>query len=285
MIARSVRVPARIKPLVIGSLAHQSFRSSLRKFVRDLLLEHRFACIPLHIPKAGVVEARWRSIAEELHSFREFTSLWRPERPYECACSRFATLLPVGSFSDSGHVAVAGHLLVGLSEVALATASANSNETVFPEKSTFVQAAQRSIHSFWKQNSIGTQPWGGAQSLRQRVHRWAANEWASHSTAVQNRRLISKYHVDELKNEYGSLVWHCSDHCYTQLVGYCPALYSHLLWKTFFASPDVFRTELTSASVAHVALQEAVPDIVRRSCRWAFRGKFDAVLPPAYCIP
>ena len=153
------------------------------------------------------------------------------------------------------------------------------------KKSTFVQAAQRSIHSFWKQNSIGTQPWGGAQALRQRVHRWAANEWASHSTAVQNRRLISKYHVDELKNEYGSLVWHCSDHCYTQLVGYCPALYSHLLWKTFFASPDVFRTELTSASVAHVALQEAVPDIVRRSCRWAFRGKFDAVLPPAYCIP
>ncbi len=47
--------PTMGKPLVIASLAHSGFLNSAKMSVRSSLHEHVEACVPLFIPKLGVV--------------------------------------------------------------------------------------------------------------------------------------------------------------------------------------------------------------------------------------
>ena len=65
---RGLPVPLSSAPLVLGCLAHSSSKANLRQLVRGLLLEHTEACIPLHIPKAGIVEGRWATLEHLFHS-------------------------------------------------------------------------------------------------------------------------------------------------------------------------------------------------------------------------
>lgn len=59
--------PSRPTPIVIGSLSHAAFKSSLCNFVRKLLSEYPNACIPLHIPRVSVVEGRWATLESKVN--------------------------------------------------------------------------------------------------------------------------------------------------------------------------------------------------------------------------
>eukprot|EP00973_Karenia_brevis_P000817 113490-Karenia_brevis.AAC.1 len=157
-----------------------------------------------------------------LHSFRDFTSKWTPGLKYKCVCHRFHDVLPSEAWSGDGHVAVPGSMLVGLSLQALIAASSNSRETIFPSKDRFANDLCSAVLEFWQANGLGTNCWGGDLVLCSRVRQWVDEQWPLHEKAMSVQRAVSETSINEIKGKFGDLVWHCDDHKYTQLVGYCP---------------------------------------------------------------
>ena len=262
---RGMSIPVGAPPLVIGALAHGSFRASLRKFIRGLVMEHKDACIPLHVPRVGIVEGRWKTLGSQVHNFRTFTRNWQQGEIYECVCSKHSGLHEK-AWSSDGHVAVPGHRLVDISSQAVALASRNSNDTLFPTQGVFKESLVAAALKFWRDNRMGMQPWGREKGLRDKLLAWVESQWPLHCQALHEQGEHVPREVREIRKVYGDLVWHCADHKHTCMVGYCPLLYSRLLASTFFENPEVFQVESFSPSVAHVILQQSLPSGLRGAC-------------------
>lgn len=191
MDARGMRVPGRTKPLIVGMLSHASLRNDLRNFVRTLLLEHREACTPLHAPRAGIVEEKWRPLDSFFHSFRKLTSRWCEGVDYPCVCAKYRHVLPSDAFSHDGHVAVSGYQLVGLPDAAALAISSNSRETMYPSQRHFSNHLRDAVSDFWNANGIGSHPWGGDVGLRDWVCQRADAQRAFHSRSVSGRQHLN----------------------------------------------------------------------------------------------
>ena len=221
---RDMIVPTSAQPLSLGALAHDSFRAHSKSFVKSLLQKHPEACIPLHIPEVGYVETKWRNLQDSLWGFKDFRS--RPKsmlRHCECVCARFRTILPSEAWSADGHVAMRGYLATDLSKYAHAAAASNSKETIFPSFDQFTVAVKRAVGEFWQSNHICAEPWEGKSGLEARAVKWARAEFRLHQIAARSKQFVCASHVEEIKSKYGDLVWHCEDHRYTRLVGFCPS--------------------------------------------------------------
>ena len=107
---RDLVIPSNAKPMVTGMLCHQLFKGSLKHFLSNTLGEHPEACIPLHIPKPGVVESKWKRLQDILWNFRKFTQGLHVDKRdgVHCVCERYRFLLPDSAWSADGHVAVSG---------------------------------------------------------------------------------------------------------------------------------------------------------------------------------
>lgn len=282
---RDMRVPGQSAALVIGALAHHTFKQSLRQFIRQLLLEHRHACIPLHVPHVGVVEARWLPLERLIHNWRSFTANWRPDTTHTCVCGQYRELLPDSAWSSDGHVAIPGSMLRGLSKSAFRAAASNTRETIFPSKTEFATKLLQAVSEFWRKSGLCSQPWGSLQQFESRVQAWVDLQWPAHTQALRTKELHCHRDVKEIQHKHSDLIWHCSDHQHTRLMGYCPALYSNLIYKTFVGTPEVFQMEEALPAITKVALHDALPRGLRQACPWAFRNEGNVVLPAAYVLP
>ena len=238
---RDMRVPRHSTGLTLGVLSHAGFKQSAKSFVRGMLLEHREVCIPLHIPRVGLVESRWTTFEQLIHNWRKFTREWDPEAHYACVCHRYRDKFPDCAFSADGHLAVPGDLLVELPARALLTASSNTKETVYPSLDKFIEKLTEAIMTFWQHHGLCTSPWGTPQQLQDRIAKWARSQWQLHVDNAASKDLLCARDVQVIRHQYADLIWHCGDHQHTRLFGYCPALYSSLLRKTFFNNAEVFQ--------------------------------------------
>ena len=291
MDARGLIRPSCSRPMSTPFLSHEGFKQTVVAVIRDILWQCKAGSIPLHLPCAAMVEARWLTVRDVLFNHKQFMRNFKVNVGVDCVCEQYRGRVPSIGWTACGHVVIRGEALRkthGVPASAKRLCYANANESIYPDAKAYLERFVCDAMHFFRVNGVSLGLAGGPSAVRSRLLKLAVAEWAKHR---HHSRLIggcSRGDVRALTSSLPGLVWNCEDHKYNRIVGYCPALYSSLVIRTFFES-EVFSAEDVTAIEADRALRQVMETDVASDCRLVSatlrkRSKV-SLLPQPYIIP
>ena len=258
---RNMAKPKNKRPLTIPFLAHSEFGYNLKKWLTDVIIQHKHRAVEFHVPSTKICCKSSQTVAEAVYNMKYFIRQWSMQPPTTCTCASFLEQYPTCR-TTRGHVASAMSSLQLPGQLhQIVTFSANSQ--IYLGRQKYLKITQDLVQQWLRHHhleSIDIDLW------QQFIHQ----EWPNHLTAAKFG--VSWKHIKDIQQKTKGFVLHCIDHRPFEAWIFCPLLYHQLLMKTF---QD--QTTYTPLRVPPVGLPDfcsgLVPTTLLKRYPWGFRTK------------
>ena len=157
MVLRDLWVPTPETPLTTPFLAHEHYKAELRKLVIGMVSKCKEGALPYTSHFGKLVEARWRTIEDQLFNLKAFTKDLDFDALPGCTC--WKSSLP--KHSVAMHVAATGAEMVEMldwhstQELFLLS---NTNEPLFPSYQAYMSRLMGDLLAYFRANKISLGP-------------------------------------------------------------------------------------------------------------------------------
>ena len=268
---RNLTCPGYNKSLALQDLAHPSFPSNIKRWLRATILRHKNLALPFHIPSHTVLTTKHRSLAQCVHNWKKWaSSLSSP--PVTCSCSLFATKFP-GTTLINGHIMGDHNNFKGLPSSVMQVLKANSSDTVFPSFNEYMSRTSDSVKKWVHHHHLPA-------SILEEWQQFVEHEWQLHKEHLQNRWDFMK--ISGFRHVFKDFVVHSEDHAASKLCIFCPMKYFQLHLQTL-ADPNVFKVHAVSPTSMKLSVMDNFPKQLRERYKWGISPK--AQMPSSYIFP
>ena len=263
-------VPKRNQPLVVPFLAHSKFRAFVVGWLRDVRCRFLDALLPFHLPSKSVVEGSHQSVGKLLFSFQTWLKRFEssPGKSF-CMCEEVLKQHPHLETID-GHIASPAEKL-SMSSHLRKLVEFSAKTMVFPSKQVFLKTTLKLVR---KWACIHKFP---VHEIVVDWERFVEEQWPMHLQAASHRFTFQD--VCRVKTQLRSLVCHCRDHAYQQVMVYCPDLF-HRGVRATFEDKDVYEELPFLPQVYRHNDVKRIPSSLVRKYPWGF--KLGAPIPRAF---
>jgi hypothetical protein len=276
---RKLQWPRRAIPLSTPLMAHQSFKQDLKEFLRSIINRHKYMCLPLHIPKATVVESKYMTIGKILHNFREVPVL-SDTSAVVCKCQALQSQYPE-LLVHGGHIASPlDKFGENLNPILRDICKFSSNAGVYPDQEKLQGQIINNIivwlkhHGMWK------------TSLQPLIVQFMQGQLVQHQLHVVDRFQVDD--VLQLRSLLPHMIFHCEDHKASCLMVYCPKLYAEMLSRTFYNAPAIFSpvhgTPMHIATILESQFPSSLRSVYKKTKKMYPKTKM-LRLPSAFVLP
>ena len=148
----------------------------LKTTVRFIIDSCRDGRLPLHAPRADIVEGSWITIKRAMHDGVKFLQEVSLDEEVECVCDTLRNYVEDEGFITCGHLAAAGCVLArtpGTSKPVQDLLMRNAKEPLWPHAVIYLEKIEVDVMKYLKCNHVGTGPLGGNRAVRKLVRTWA----------------------------------------------------------------------------------------------------------------
>ena len=268
---RNLSIPNHNKPLALPDLAHESFGTNLKLWLRSIILKHKNVALPFHLPSHSVIVKKHRTLANCVHNWKSWAlSITAP--PSTCNCSLFVAKFPRTTLTE-GHIMGDASCFKHLPKDVFEVLNANSSDTVYPSLEEYVEKTSSIITAWIQHHHL-------PQHIVTEWNSYIRSEWTAHSKAVETKWNFKK--VSAFRHCFKDFVIQSEDHAPSKLCVFCPMKYFQLHIKTL-ADPSVFKVHSVSPTSTKLACVQQFPKVLRTRYKWGIRPR--APIPNSYIFP
>jgi hypothetical protein len=241
-------------------LAHPHWPTLVKQWISTICESTSLHSIPFHPASHKIVEVNHPSLADLLHSWKQWMTTFTISPPDHSRCQCASILEKHPSWpSIDGLVLGAAAEMNDLPSNWITILSSSSKDTVMPSKSTYIEKSSLLVKSW----SIlhGLPPMVTVASWQQFV----SQHWSEHQT--HSHKYHSANDVKKIRQLLSGLVVHCEDHCPRKLCVFCPDKYRAMIHK-LLSDGKIFQELPISATQLRSEQFSRLPKVIKSKYKW-----------------
>ena len=240
---KGAMLPCRAKALLIPVLAHNTFSTQVRSWLRHIVIERKDFLTPFHLPVCSIIPGKFPTMENKLYS--HFDSFRLDEEVFlsQQLCELHPDLTTT-SIAGIDHIASEARLL-NVSRRLKFWLSRSAQTQVYPDFEEYCRLSWHAVDQWLKRYKIG-----GIQYSSWRE--FISDQWIIHQRSAFVP--VSMADIRLLRTLVADLVIQGRDHAAAHIHVYCPLLYHHVLQSTF-GDPKVYtrRNMTPTAAQRHLS--------------------------------
>ena len=260
---KGAMLPCRAKALLIPVLAHNTFSTQVRSWLRHIVIERKDFLTPFHLPVCIIIPGKFPTMENKLYSHFGWMKKFSWDHPPQCPCKHLRELHPdltTTSIAGIDHIASEARLL-NVSRRLKFWLSCSAQTQAHPDFEEYCRISWHAVDQRLKHYKIG-----GIQYSSWRE--FISKQWIIHQRSAFVP--VSMADIRFLRTLVADLVVQGRDHAAAHIHVYCPLLYHHLLQSTF-GDPKVDTRRNMTPTAPQRRLSHIAASGWPRKYRWGIR--------------